>query len=245
MDFFLEVCYTYSGDVMQEKTSLFIKNIVKLIIVFVLFFYSYLLQYIPIILFKLDVHKLTMAQNVMLNFFSSILLVLILTLIYRKELSKEFKIFKKNFAENINIAFNYWFIGLIIMVVSNLLIAMFFKTGGATNEKTVQNMITSLPWLMLINAGVIAPFNEEIVFRKSIKDVVKNKFLFAFISFLVFGLAHVLGCTSWVDYLYIVPYGALGGAFALAYYDTNTVFSSMSMHMFHNFILTLFSILAM
>lgn len=226
---------------MEKKTL--IKNIVKLIIVFIIFNESYLLQYIPIILFKMDVAKISNSVNVLLNAFSNVILVIIFFLMYRKDLIKEFKKFKANLFENINVAFNYWLVGLFIMVISNIFINIFFKTGGAANEQAVQKMISSLPLVMLINAGIIAPFNEEIVFRKTLKDVFKNKYVFCFLSFLIFGLAHVVGnVTSWVDYLYVIPYGALGGAFALAYYKTDSIYTSMSMHMFHNFILTFLSI---
>lgn len=226
---------------MEKKTL--IKNIVKLIIVFIIFNESYLLQYIPIILFKMDVSKISNSVNVLLNAFSNVILVIIFFLMYRKDLIKEFKKFKANLFENINVAFNYWLVGLFIMVISNIFINIFFKTGGAANEQAVQKMISSLPLVMLINAGIIAPFNEEIVFRKTLKDVFKNKYVFCLLSFLIFGLAHVVGnVTSWVDYLYVIPYGALGGAFALAYYKTDSIYTSMSMHMFHNFILTFLSI---
>ncbi len=226
---------------MEKKTL--IKNIVKLIIVFIIFNESYLFQYIPIILFKMDVAKISNSVNVLLNAFSNVILVIIFFLMYRKDLIKEFKKFKANLFENINVAFNYWLVGLFIMVISNIFINIFFKTGGAANEQAVQKMISSLPLVMLINAGIIAPFNEEIVFRKTLKDVFKNKYVFCLLSFLIFGLAHVVGnVTSWVDYLYVIPYGALGGAFALAYYKTDSIYTSMSMHMFHNFILTFLSI---
>ena len=225
------------------KRKSLIKNILKLIFVFVIFFESYLFQYIPIILFKLDVRKLSNYTNVLLNTFSNIILLIIFYLLYRKELKAEFKKFKDNLFDNINTGFNYWLIGLFIMIVSNTLIAIFFKTGGAANEQAVQKMISSLPFVMLIDAGFIAPFNEEIVFRKSLKNVFKNKYVFCLLSFLIFGLAHVLGnTTSWVDYLYLIPYGALGGMFALAYHKTDTIFTSMTMHIFHNFILTALSI---
>lgn len=225
------------------KRKSLIKNILKLIFVFVIFFESYLFQYIPIILFKLDVRKLSNSTNVLLNTFSNIILLIIFYLLYRKELKAEFKKFKDNLFDNINTGFNYWLIGLFIMIVSNTLIAIFFKTGGAANEQAVQKMISSLPFVMLIDAGFIAPFNEEIVFRKSLKNVFKNKYVFCLLSFLIFGLAHVLGnTTSWVDYLYVIPYGALGGMFALAYHKTDTIFTSMTMHIFHNFILTALSI---
>ena len=162
----------------------YIKNIFKLIIVFFIFYKSYLLQYIPIILFKIDIKNISMSTNILLNIFSNLVLLVIFFFIYKKELIEEFKIFKKNLLENINTGFKYWFVGLIIMIFSNALINIFFKTGGATNEKTIQSMITSLPWIMLINAGLIAPFNEEIVFRKSLKGVIKNRYLFVILSFL-------------------------------------------------------------
>lgn len=222
-----------------------ISKIIQAILIFILFYNSYLFQYIPIILFKININKITDATNIMLNLFANSLLLIILFFIYRKDLITEFKTFKNKLLDNIGIGFSYWFIGLNIMVISNVIINLVFKGGVASNEQAVQSMISTLPWLMLINAGLIAPFNEEIVFRKTLRDVFKNhKWLFATISFLFFGLAHVLGNTNTLtDWLFIIPYGALGGAFALAYYKTDSVFTSMTMHMFHNFTLTLLSIL--
>lgn len=222
-----------------------IKKIIKGILVLIIFFNSYLFQYIPIILLKIDIRKINNSTNIMLNAFANTLLLIILFLIYRKELIKEFKTFKNNFHNNIEVGFSYWLIGVNIMIISNVVINLVFKGGVAANEQTVQSMIDSLPWLMLINAGFIAPFNEEIVFRKTLRDIFKNhKWLFMTFSFLLFGLAHVLGNVSTLtDWLFIVPYGALGGAFALAYYKTDSVFTPMAMHMFHNFSLTLLSIL--
>ena len=221
-----------------------IKNVFKLILVLLIFNYSYLFQYIPIIIFKMDVKNISLATNVWLNFFANVCLMIVLALLYRKELVNEFKKFKAKFFDNINVGFNYWILGTFIMIVSNLIINAFFKTGGATNEQLVQKMISNLPYIMLLNAGLVAPFNEEIVFRKAFKNIIKNKYIFAIVSFLVFGFVHVLGnASSWVEYLYIIPYGALGAVFALADYKTDTVFTSISMHMFHNFFLTLLSII--
>jgi membrane protease YdiL (CAAX protease family) len=100
---------------------------------------------------------------------------------------------------------------------------------------------------MMVEAGFLAPFTEEIVFRKTLKDAIgKYKWLFMVLSFLLFGGAHVIGnATSWVDYLYIIPYGSLGAAFALSYYKTDTIFTPMSMHIVHNLILTIISIVGL
>lgn len=212
--------------------------------IFILFYFSSYIQLIPILLFNMDIASITGAQNVMLSAFSNIVLLLILLLIFRKDIKKEWKIFKDNFLENIDIGIKYWLIGLGIMMVSNILINVFLQLGQAANEQAVQSMITSLPWLMLINAGFIAPCTEEIVFRKGFKKAFPNKYAFIILSALVFGSLHVItSMTSPIELLYIIPYGALGAAFAYMYQKTNTIFTSISMHMFHNTALILLSIL--
>ena len=219
------------------------KNIIRGIIVFFLFFYSVYLQYIPVLLFKMDVHNISPVESVLLSTFSSTIVLFILFFIYRKDLIREFKIFKENFIENIDIGFRYWMLGLFIMMISNVIITYFLKGGGANNEVAVQKMIKTLPWLMVIDAGIIAPFNEEIVFRKTLKDIFNNPIILCILSFLFFGGAHVISDAKTItDYLYIIPYGSLGASFAYSYYKTNTVFTSMSMHIFHNTVLILLSI---
>ena len=51
--------------------------------------------------------------------------------------------------------------------------------------------------------------------------------------------------TSLIEILYIIPYGALGFFFAKAFYETDNIFSSISVHMIHNTIAVLFAYLAM
>ncbi len=229
---------------LDDNKKLFI--IIRGIIVFLIFWFSAYFQYIPIKLFHLDIQNLSPSMNVVLSTFSSLIVVFFLFFIYRKELKIEFKKFKSKFWENLDIGFRYWMIGLIIMMVSNFIINFVFKAGEANNETALQEMIKSLPWLMVIDAGLLAPFNEEIVFRKIFKDVIRNPIILVSICSIVFGAAHVVGSAStWLDYLYIIPYGALGGAFAYSYYKTDTVFTSMSMHMIHNTVLVILSILAL
>lgn len=221
-----------------------IRGIIKCILVFLLFYYSSLLQWIPVIFLKIDINRLNNSMSVMLSSFSNIILLLILFFIFRKELRKEWVIFKNKLSDNLDIGFKYWLCGLMGMIISNLILVSFFQAGQAGNEKTVQTMIQDLPWLMLIDAGILAPFIEEIVFRKCFKNIFKNKWLFILTSGLVFGGIHVIhNINTWVDILFIVPYSCLGFAFAASYYKTDTIFTSISIHMFHNIILTLISIL--
>ncbi len=220
------------------------KGLILGIIVFLLFYFSSYFQLIPIILLNWDIRSITESQNVMLSTFSNIVLLLILFLIFRKDIIKEWKNFKSNFLENIDTGIKYWLVGLAIMMGSNIIINIVMNLGQAANEQAVQQMISALPWLMFINAGIIAPCTEELIFRKSFRKAFPNKWLFVLISALVFGSLHVVtSMTSPIELLYIIPYGALGGAFAYMYQKTDTIFTSIAMHMFHNSALILLSIL--
>ena len=226
---------------MKKETT---KQIIKGISVFLLFYFSSYIQLIPVHLFKLDIKKLSGNTKVGLSLFSNIILLIILIIIYRKELYKEWKKFKDNLYPNIDFGFKCWFIGLVVMFASNIFINIVLKNGQAANEQAVQEMISYAPLLMVLNAGVIAPIIEELTFRKAFKNMIKNKWGFILTSGLIFGALHVVtSITSIVDLLYIIPYSSLGIAFSYMYYKTNTVYTSISMHMIHNTLLTIISII--
>ena len=230
---------------MREKEK-FInwKGLLLAIFIFLLFYYSSYLQLIPIAIFNIDLKNISESMNVILSTFSNFILLLIFILIFKKDLVKEWKIFKSNIMENLDIGVKYWLIGLAVMMTSNIIINFILNLGQAANEQAVQGMITALPWLMLLNAGIIAPFTEEIIFRKGFKKAFPNKYVFIIISALVFGALHfVTTMSSPLELLYIIPYGGLGAAFACMYQKTNTIFTDISMHMFHNSALILLSIL--
>ena len=141
-------------------------------------------------------------------------------------------------------SFSYYVIGLIGMMVTNILLNTLFKGNGAENEKIVQSLIDTSPYIMLIDAGIIAPIVEELTFRKSFMDVFKTKWLFILTSGIFFGLLHISNNTdTLVDFLYFIPYASLGISFAYMDYKEKSVIPSVIMHMMHNTILILLSIL--
>lgn len=221
------------------------KGLILGIAVFLLFYFSSYFQLIPIILLNWDIKSLTSTESVILSTFSNCILLLILFIIFRKDIINEWKKFKNNFLKNIDMGIKYWLVGLAVMMISNIIINIVMKLGQAANEQAVQQMISALPWLMFINAGLIAPCIEELIFRKSFKKAFPNKWLFMIMSSLIFGSLHVItSMTSPIELLYIIPYGALGYSFAYMYEKTDTIFTSTAMHIFHNSVLIILSIIA-
>ena len=227
----------------EFKESKMFRNVYKGIVAFLLFYNSYFFQYIPIYLFKIDISSIDNTLEVLLSSFSNSILYVIFYFMFRKELKKEFKKFIKNFGEYTDIGFKYWLVGLIVMFISNIALSLLLKGAQAGNEVAVQEMIKAFPIFMILNAGILAPMIEEILFRKVLKNIIVKKNTYIIASGFLFGLAHVIGqIHNPTDWLFIIPYGALGIAFAKAHAETDNIYTSIFIHMLHNIILVIVAI---
>lgn len=219
-------------------------KLLKSFLVIYLFFNRIVFNIVPVFLFSIDLDKASNKMICYLNLYMGLAFGLVIILIYYKDLVNELKKFIQNIKKNFDTGLKCWFLGLIIMYISNIILLLVFRSGGANNENAVQEMIKLCPIAMGFYTCLVAPFVEEIVFRKTLKDFIKNKWLFVIASFLFFGGAHVISMASnIVDLLYLVPYGALGATFALAYYKTDTVYTSITFHIIHNSLLFFLSVL--
>lgn len=212
------------------------KNIITFLKTFGLFILLFTFTPILFNIFNIDINSLSKEKYYFLLFFSDFIFIIIIFFAYKDTIINDFKnFFLKNFTNNIETSFKYWLIGFIIMIISNLIIVVIKDVGIATNEEVVREMIDKAPLYMLFSVSLYAPFTEEIIFRKSFSDIFKNKFLYVFISGVTFGTLHVISSIdSWYSLLHLIPYCSLGISFALLYYKTKNIFSTITMHMIHN-----------
>lgn len=167
-----------------------------------------------------------------------ILILSSILLINHKTIEHDFKDILKNHKKYFSKGINYWLISLIVMMASNLIIMLFFNNAIANNEDTIRTMLKINPIYVYFSAVFFAPVVEELVFRQSIRNIIKNDTLFIIVSGLVFGSLHVIGsATNWTDFLYIIPYSAPGIAFACMLAKTKNIFTSIGFHFMHNGIL--------
>jgi uncharacterized protein len=164
---------------------------------------------------------------------------LCLTLIaYNKELISYANDFKINGKMYIDKTIKYWYMGLFVMITSNLIINNFAPVDIPENEAAIRKALQLMPGFIIFSTTLFAPIIEEIICRQAIRDIIKNKWAFLSISSLFFGAAHIRmeSIFDW-NLLYIIPYGALGWAFALAFYKTNNLITPIFLHFLHNTIL--------
>lgn len=212
---------------MKEK----IINLIKCVFLFMLFL---TISAIPVLIFRIDINKFNDLDKVIYSLSCSLLFLSIIMLCYKKTLIKDFKPYFKNFGKNFEYSFKYYLIGVGIMIISNLIITLLFQGDLSTNETLVRSYINASPFLMAIDISFYAPLAEELLFRKTIRDVIKNKWLYIFISGFIFGGIHVLGTEGLLGLLYLIPYCSLGFTFAYIYTKTDNIYSSIMLHFMHN-----------
>lgn len=137
------------------------------------------------------------------------------------------------------------FLGIFLLLIFNILSVQFLEAmglevTGSNQEAIIQMANASLATRMalLVAAGFLAPFVEEMVFRKSFVDIFARRFgvvLAILLSSLLFGLLHVL---LDLDRLYmLLPYAVSGLVLSFIYFFSNkNIFVPIMVHASYNLI---------
>lgn len=167
--------------------------------------------------------------------FDLITLILAFTIFY-KEIKKGFK----NIKENIVSYIEYVTLTLLIFLIIETLIGLLCNLIVGTIPENQTSIISITNKLYLIFGSIIyAPIVEEIIFRGIIRKFIKNNTLFIFVSAFLFGLMHVIGSASIIQYIYLIYYGASGIYLAYIYSKFNNLSTCIIVHFFMNLFATI------
>ena len=177
------------------------------------------------------------------NGINYLFLIFILVSIYKTSLWQDFKNFKKNGKQNLKIAFKYWILAYIFMILCNMIIIQLVG-DIAVNEAENRTIIDAYPILSIFLMVIFGPFIEELRFRQGFKKAFQNSKWFMIVSGILFGFGHLIVAIDFTSIaafmntlpqmIYIIPYGGMGYFMAKAYIETDNIFTSIIMHTFHN-----------
>lgn len=192
----------------------------------------------------IKISKLPKTPRIFCFAITDMVYVIILLLLFKKEIKNGLKDLKENFTDRCITSLNCWIVGCLLMTISSVLISYIVNKNVSTNEALVREGIKLAPIYMLFTCSIVAPLFEEMLFRRSLYGLIKYKWLFIIVSGFSFGLLHVLGSyENALDFLYIIPYGSMGCCFAYLYSKTKNISLPIIIHMLHNTILVLVQIL--
>ncbi len=226
---------------MMEKIIKFGKGILFSIFVFLLYIY------IGPSIFAFIFQKGLKSSNFWILNFSALavyaLTFLVVLLVVRKDILKQFREFIKEPKKVLNKGFSYWGYGIIVMIISNLIVTSILG-DIAVNEQVTRETIMKTPFYAIPTIVFFGPFLEELVFRYCFRKSFSKEIPYALFCGFIFGLLHVMTAFDSLslsnilkhagEFLFIIPYGSLGFFFAKSYYETENIFSSIIPHMLHN-----------
>lgn len=179
-----------------------------------------------------------------INQFTSYLPILIFIFVFLiNDLKEDFIKLKKDLLRN----FLVFVIGSAVLLIASLVIATIYEAFGDTGQSDNESIIGLIIEgkgivLMLISVVFIAPFVEEILFRKLIIDSCEKHFhlkpVFAImISALIFAFIHVSDAEN---IKYIFQYLAMAVPLCLTYhFSKNNVFVSTLVHFGNNLLVAI------
>ena len=200
--------------------------------------------------FNINIFDLSKPYRLIIDTLVSFLYIIIIMIMFKKEIKKSIIDLKDNFVERGFVSVICWMLGILVMIISSTILNKLLGKSAATNELGIREALKRAPIYMFISCTIIAPIFEEMVFRISIKGIIKNNILFILASGFVFGFIHITqdlvnviqGTSSMFQLLYIIPYSSMGFALAYLYSKTKNITLPILVHFIHNTILVLIQI---
>ena len=228
---------------MLKEENTYLKGLIKaiLVILFYLIATSCPIEFAHLI--DINIYKLSnILKSIYLILYESAVLAIVIYA-YKTELIQCFKNFSiKEFFDKY---FKYWFLILVLMIISNSIVINFTTTDTSNNQEIIMEGLKVLPLYILFSTIIFAPLMEEIIFRFCIKKIIpKPSIIYILVSGLLFGTMHViLSMTSITDLLFIIPYSIPGIVFAYLYNKTGNIFIPAGIHFIHNGVLMILQLI--
>ena len=230
---------------MPKKKSRKIKEVVetnKLLtsLLVIIFYFAW-----PIIIkvFK-DILHIGDSNDLLFGIICNVVLAAVLIAIYHKDLKKYAINFSKNKWKMIKTILIYFLFTLVAIALTNMFVLNILDIDHiAENDSALFESFKSYPLLIGFMTIIYYPVVEEIVFEKTLKDVIKTKWLFIVISsifFWYYNIAYISG----INYLTIVSsicYFVGGFLRALAYYKTDNLYVPICIKTLYNLFVTVIS----
>lgn len=218
----------------------YLKQIIIGVMVFLFYYFFSDITFFLFDLFKFDYMNASRLVKIILIYSLELIPLITLVLIYKDDLKNDLKNYKENFIDNLDKYVKLYMLALILMTLTDTIITAITGKELSNNEQAVRSIADTLPIYSALSVCICAPIVEELIYRKTIKNIFINNTLAIIASGLIFGLAHVIGTyQSLQDLLYIIPYGAFGAVFMYIFIDSKNIWSTITIHFMHNTILLL------
>jgi len=167
-------------------------------------------------------------SQIVLRVLFDIIFISVFIMLYKDEIKKEFKIFKKKPFKTIGISLLFLLLSIVVMALSTGIVSKITNGYVPHSQLGINNLWPTSPLYAVWLTFIVSPFTDELAFRKTFKDIIHNKVFYVVLSSLTYGF-YMIGysASSLNDILCIIPYALFGMAISLSYLKTKTIISPM------------------
>ena len=160
-------------------------------------------------------------DNWIFSFVSDLIYFVCIFYLYRRTFATDIKDLKKDFWKKFLIGIKWLVIALIAQMVVAIIILPFFPSV-TDNDAAIMDLPVVY---MIFKTMIFSIIVEEIVFKKSIRDVIPNKVMFIVVSSLFYGIMNVIytDFSSSLKLLNILPYIVSSAIMGILYVKTNNI----------------------
>jgi len=174
-----------------------------------------------------------LSSNHIIVFTGIPLMLMVLIYLYRKVLIHDIKVFGKHWEKYVV----FVLLGFIFVTVLNASGALITTglVGSAPNQDAVISAFWQTPILGAFYIAIAGPISEELIFRRAIKGMSKNKLLYYFLSVSLFAFMHII-----VDFSFPQSFAPIFGyalpalGFAFLYDKSNNIWCPIFVHILIN-----------
>lgn len=171
------------------------------------------------------------------------LFALLILYLYRNTFKRDFKDIKENKKKYLSSILINVVLIFVIMLVTNALIGILFDIKQTSeNDYSLLSMFKKSPIVLMLLTSLYYPVIEGVIFRKSVRDIIDNKWMFIMFSsvfYFFFNVAYTsLSFTSIITSLCYLFSMMLLSSY---YYKSNNFTASVIVMMIYNLIISVIS----
>ena len=203
--------------------------ITSILIMFLYFIWPYLIEVV--------LGPLELKDNLSLccTFIGNFILFIIIIYTYYKDFLNDFKDLKIN-KKKLLIGLKAFIIGLVLYVGLNAILKLGVNLEQ-DNTNAMLNVYSKIPVLFVFASVFYYPIIEEIVFKKTFKEFITNKWLFVVVTgFITAFFTLALSLNSITSLLYFIPIAVFSMTFSYIYYETDNILVAIFYRILYNVI---------
>lgn len=164
------------------------------------------------------------------------ILLFIVIYVYKETLNKYYDNLNKKFKSNILKSLKIFSIGLIIYILFNTLFGIIDIPVLSSQNSRIE-IFKKIPVMFVLSTLFYYPVIEELVFKMSFKEIIKNKWMFIIVTGLFNAFFQIVfSITNSTDLLYILPYSVFYGSLSYIYFKTDNIIYPIIFRICYNLI---------